>query len=192
MRWELRGAPYSWLSYNAALFQIDSEDKIIRIADDPATYDNAGETRARGVEAGIKVNLENGLYGALNYTFQDSEYVEYRVGSAIYNGNRIPRVPKHLFGGSIGYRHDTYGDLCFYANYNSEKYLDSANTVEWPDYWLFNAKYTKRFTSWKPQLEFYISGENLGDKQYVECGYSASSLYPSMGRMIMGGITAYF
>ena len=143
----LRGAPYFWLSYNAALFQIDSEDKIIRIADDPATYDNAGETRARGVEAGINVNLENGLYGALNYTFQDSEYVEYSVGSASYNGNRLPRVSKHLFGGSIGYRHDTYGDLCFYANYNSEKYLDSANTVEWPDYWLFNAKYTKRFTS---------------------------------------------
>ena len=44
----------------------------------------------------------------------------------------------------------------------------------------------------KPQLEFYISGENLGDKQYVECGYSASSLYPSMGRLIMAGLTAYF
>lgn len=188
----LRGQPSPWIDYNAALFRIDTTDKIIRISDDPATYDNAGETRAEGIEMGIKVNFDNGIYGALNYTFQDSEYVEYRVGSAVYNGNRLPRVSEHLIGTSIGYRNDFFGDFRFWANYYSDKYLDSANAVEWPDYWLLNAKYTKRITFIKPHLEFYISGENLADKQYVECGYSASALYPSMGRSIMFGLKAFF
>ena len=188
----LRGAPFSWLSYNTALFQTKWEDKIIRIADDPATYDNAGESEAKGIEAGIDFHFQNGFYGSLNYTYQDSEYVEYRVGEISYNGKTLPRVSEHLFGASIGYRHDTFGDVVYYPNYTSEKYFDSANTVEWPDYWIHNVKYTKRFESLNPQLEFYISGENLTDEDYVEVGYSSFALYPAYGKMITAGVTGYF
>jgi len=195
----LRGAPLPYLSYNMAIFQTDATDKIIRIADDPATYDNAGETQGRGIEVGIDLNHQSGIYGSLNYTFQNSEYIEYTVDGVPYNDNQLPRVSDHLFGFSVGYRNELLGNIRFYSNYASEKYLDSANLVELDGYWVHNVKYTKRFTSIDPQVELYIAGENLADEQYIEFGYGGvsggvqwESVYPAMGRIISAGLTAYF
>ena len=194
----LRGSPAGFFKYSIALFQVDTTDKIIRVNENP-DYENAGKTRARGIEMGLNVDHQSGVYGSINYTYQDTEYVEYREGDNVYNGNSLPRVPEHLLGISLGYRNDLLGNLRLYTNYSSEKFLDSANLVEWEDYWIFNAKYTKRFISWKPQLEFFISGENLGDKQYIEYGFGGvaggvqwEALYPSRGRTIMAGLNLYF
>lgn len=194
----MRGTPFEFLKYNIALFQVDTTDKIIRVNEIP-DYENAGETRSRGVEAGLDVSLESGLFGSMNYTYQHAKYLEYREGNAVYDGNYITRVPKHLFGLSLGYRHNTLGTVSFYTNYSSEKFLDNANLVEWEDYWIYNAKYSKSFEFQDLSIEFYIDGRNLTDEQYVEYGFGGvangvqwEALYPSRGRSIMAGLTAHF
>ena len=81
----LRGRPVSWFHYNTALFLIDTKDKVIRTtATVPFLYDNAGKTRSYGVEFGAGIDLDNGLYASVNYTYQKSEYKEYTVEKAAF------------------------------------------------------------------------------------------------------------
>ena len=85
----LRGKPLPFLDYNFALFLVDTTDKIIRIKEIPATYDNAGKTRSTGLELGVNLNFQNGVYGGLNYTYQHSKYLDYVVSGVSYDGKPI-------------------------------------------------------------------------------------------------------
>jgi iron complex outermembrane receptor protein len=193
----LRGRPVSWFHYNTALFLIDTKDKVIRTtATVPFLYDNAGKTRSYGVEFGAGIDLDNGLYASVNYTYQKSEYKEYTVESGVsYDGKELPRVPNHLFGAAVGYRNAVLGNIGLVLNYTGSKYLDNANTRDWESFYVLNARYAKRFKNWKPNIEFFIAGENLTDEAYVEVGWAGEGwedLYVTPGRSIIGGVDLHF
>jgi iron complex outermembrane recepter protein len=193
----LRGRPVSWFNYNMALFLIDTKDKVIRITGSvPFIYENAGETRSYGAELGAGVDFKNGVYGSLNYTCQNSEFREYTLKSGkSYNDKELPRIPKQLFGFAVGYRNDLVGNLGTTFNAVGSKYFDNDNNREWDSYYVWNARYSKRFKTWNPNVEFFISGENLSDEKYVEVGWAGNGweeLYVTPGRSFIGGVDFYF
>jgi iron complex outermembrane receptor protein len=186
----LRGHPTSWLDYELALFWHQVKDKFVSLPDQQ--WENAGETRSKGVEIGVNMNFDNGLYGDLSYTYQDSEYEDYETGGVNYDGNKIANVPKQLFGARLGYYHDVFGDFSVNPTYYGDKYLDTANTEKWDGFWLLNAQYTKRFTFWKPVVELFVTGTNLSDEEEVTNADGADAVYPVPGRRFIAGINLVF
>lgn len=193
----LRGRPVSWFHYNTAIFLIDTKDKVIKTTGSvPFLYDNAGKTRSYGVEFGAGIDLENGLYGSVNYTYQKAEFEEYTLNSGVsYNGKALPRVPNHLFGAAVGYRDDLLGNLGLYLNVTGSKYLDNANTRKWDSFFVLNTRYSKRLRNWYPNVEFFLAGENLTDEKYVEVGWAGQgweALYVTPGRSFTAGVDLHF
>lgn len=191
----MRGRATPWLNYETALFWNEVEDKFVSTG--MQQYENAGKTRSKGVELSAKAGFQNGIYGSLSYTYQESEYVDYTSLGVSYDDNDIPNVPNQLFGSWIGYRNNIFGDFALNPVYTGEIFLNDTNTLQWDGYWLLNARYTKRFITWKPGIEFFISGENLTDEKEVSSNYTTSgsgteSVYPIFGRNVFVGINVTF
>ena len=191
----IRGNAAAWLSYELALFYNEIEDKIVRTG--TQEYDNAGKTRSTGVELGVRTNFQNGVYSAIGYTYQDSEYADYTIVDESYNDKKLPNIPNQTFGAWIGYRNDIWGDFSINPTYTGEMYLNDTNTLQWDSYWLFNAKYSKRFVDWKPNVEFFISGENLTDEKEISYNYTnsaegAETFFPVFGRCFFASASVAF
>lgn len=171
---------------------VATKDKIVRVGG-PRRVENAGETRAKGVEIGLNIEFPLGFYGSLNYTFQESEFKKYTTVTGVsYKGNEIPLVPKHLLGLSLVYRAKGFGNLVLTANYSSKRFMDVANTRTLGDYFVIDAKYSRQINK---NLEIFLSGKNLTDKRYVEVGFGGAGwemLYPMPGRSVIGGVNLYF
>ena len=193
----LRGQPTSWFNYNMAFFLIDTTDKVIKTQSTvPIIYENAGKTRSYGLEFSANVTLDNGLYASANCTFQKSEYLDFTLTSGeSYNDKDLPRIPDYLYGIAVGYKNDLLGDISIYLNGTGPKFLDNDNLREWESYCVVNAKYSKRFTQWDPNVQFFIAGENLTDEKYVEVGWAGQNweeLYVTPGISIIGGINIFY
>lgn len=192
----LRGFPTSWLNYEIAFFYHQVEDKIVEVTSQ--VLRNAGETESKGVELSVNTQFENGFYADLGYTYQDSTFEDYVVSGVSYNGNNLPNVPEHIFSAWLGYSHDVYGDFAINPTYHGDMYLNDANSLKWGDYWLLGAKYSKRFTDWYPNVEFFVLGENLTDEEEVSQSANSNStpgnesVYPVPGIRFSAGLRFAF
>lgn len=190
----LRGQPLSWLSYNVAGFLVEAEDKIVRIGG-PRRFENVGETRTTGCELGVNLGYQTGLHGSLNYTYALTEFTDYTTLAGVsFDGKEIPLVPNHLFGVSAGYTSPLLGRLDLMANYVSQRYVDLANLKHLPGYATLDAKYLYSFGK---HAEFFLSGKNLTDKQFVDVAFDFGApdsfdVYTMPGVTVAGGINLYF
>jgi iron complex outermembrane receptor protein len=184
----LRGQPLKWFYYSGALFIIDTKDKIVRIGG-LRRVENAGETISKGIEFNFTVDLQNGFYSSMNYTYQDSKYKEYTtVAGTSYKDKRIPLVPSNILGISIGYKSYSFGKIDLISNYTDKKYIDSANMESLGDHLIIDVKYTRQIGK---NMDIFLSGKNLTNKKYAEVGF-VDAIYPMPGRSIMAGINLNF
>jgi outer membrane receptor protein involved in Fe transport len=117
----MRGTIGQTAQWNVGAYQTDLKDDIyfINVGSGQGFFDNVGNTRRRGLEAGIS-GRQDKLSFSLNYgltdaTFQDSflmisndnssSYIKDGYGNVIdvKKGNRMPGVPLHNLNASIGY-----------------------------------------------------------------------------------------
>jgi outer membrane receptor protein involved in Fe transport len=177
------------------LFYHQVEDKIVSVA--RQQLENIGKTEAKGLELSLNAKFDSGLYSKFGYTWQESEFKEHQINDVSYNGNMLPNVPEHLFGITIGFRHDTWGDIAVSPTLHGDIYLNDSNTLKWGSYWLLGARYAKQFQSY-PGMEFFIHGENLTDEQEVTQSGSTSSeigseaVYPVPGIRVSAGLRFIF
>ncbi len=177
----LRGQLTNWLDYNTALFRHEVKDKFVRPSSDPGSkYENAGETRSQGLEAGLNAKFQNGIYSSVSFTYQDAEFVDFTSSGVNYDGKRLNGVPEYMASVYVGYRHELLGDISLNPVYTGERYFNYANTLEEDGFWALNARYTKKFK----QFEFFAVANNIFDEQAVGCGSGSpgsESLYPYPG-----------
>ncbi len=95
-------------------------------------YTNFGEMRSLGVEAEVKADLSNTLYGYINATYQDLRDVRaYEVGSSVPNatkGLRMPNIPYLLANAGLEFHK---ADLFGIKESNFRLYTDASYTHEY-------------------------------------------------------------
>ena len=155
-----------------SLFQITQSNVSVPDPANPLNTLQQGEIRSRGFEVEGVGNLSNGLSFHASYSWLDQEITETTDPSLL--GKRPPLAPEQLFGAAGEYNFAT-GALAGLGLGAGVRFVgtragDAANTIEIPDYTLFDA--FARYV-WKA-TEFQVSATNVFDKTFVAVCTSAS------------------
>ncbi|MES0335470.1 MAG: TonB-dependent receptor [Candidatus Magnetobacterium sp. LHC-1] len=189
----LRGTLFNRINYNLAGFYVLSKDKIVGTGVLQAK--NAAEARSRGFESGVKFNLPVDFYIRLNYTYMDARFVEFETNGVSYVGKRVPNVPHHLIGNTLGWSRPTYGNVSLTVRYSGDKYVDSANLYRLADYAVMDMKYVYTYKN----MTLTLSANNIFNKTYAEYGEATGGLYvpspiayPANGRSLFTSLSYNF
>lgn len=155
-----------------SVFEISQTNVSVPDPENPLNTLQQGEIRSRGFEVEGVGNLSNGLSFHASYSWLDQEVTETTDPSLL--GKRPPLAPEQLFGAAAEYNFSS-GALAGLGVGAGVRYVgtragDAANTIEIPDYTLFDA--FARYV-WKA-TEFQVSATNAFDKTYVAVCTSAS------------------
>jgi len=164
------------LSYNLALFTIDVKDELVPYElpgqSGRSFYRNAGKSTRNGLEAGVSFHPLSGLTTSLSYTYSDFTFDSYRtVDSAgnvsIYDGNRIPGVPRHLFHAEVSYYHPSGFYVDWDLLYASSFFANDANTVSTGNYTVANirAGFLGHYGGW--DITPYVGINNMFNQLYI-------------------------
>ena len=187
------------LNWELSLYHSRVEDELISTTDSygisVGTYNYAGRTRHRGLEAGINGTLP--LAGA-NIDYRAAwTYSDFRFVGGEYDGNRIAGIPRHLISAEALYR---VGNLRLGPNVRwmpSDTPIDHVNTTDskQESYALLGFKVDYQMGDWRG----YIQGDNLTDQRYASSyvirNKSTSeqpSFLPGNGRSVSAGVTYQF
>jgi iron complex outermembrane receptor protein len=161
----------SRFSYSASAFHVEVRDALIpfEVPTEPSRqfFQNAGETRHRGLELGVTVRPVDQVTVVSSYTLADYEFEDFETEDGNFNGNDIPGVPGHRFYGSI--RVALPSGIWFATDYNvsSSYFVDDGNTAE-NDGWFttdLRAGWEGSVSGWR--LAPFIGVLNVFDEQYV-------------------------
>jgi iron complex outermembrane receptor protein len=157
--------------YELALFHIDVEDEIVPFeleGSGQSFFRNAGQSTHKGLEAGLSLDLAPGLTGSVAYTWSDFAFRNFsEPGGNVFDGNRIPGVPRHQFHLALTWQHQSG----FYAGWDSlfvgSFFADNANSVSTDSYSVSDARAGYRWSPHHWQLEPFIGVNNLFDESYM-------------------------
>jgi len=192
----LKGLLSGRLRYDLALFHIDVKDEIVPFeleGSGQSFYRNAGRSTHDGLEALLVLELLPGLSGSAAYTWSDFTFDEFRdpVG-AVYDGNRIPGIPEHLFNIALDWTHESGLYAGWDMLYAGRFYADNANSVEAGDYLVSNLRGGFRWQADRWSLEPFIGVNNLFDERYmsnIRLNAAFGRYYePAPGRNFYGGV----
>ncbi|MGD8580010.1 MAG: TonB-dependent receptor [Lysobacterales bacterium] len=183
--------------YEAALFHIDVRDEIVPFeleGSGQTFYENAGSSTHRGLEASVSAEVLPGLVALGSYTWSDFSFDRFR-GSAgeVYDGNRIPGVPEHLFQAGLTWSRPSgfYAGLDFL--YAGSFYADNANQVPTKAYRVADLRAGYRLQSDGWTLEPFAGINNLFAERYMSNIRSNASFgryyEPAPGRNAYAGIS---
>lgn len=162
-----RGKINDLLNYEAAIYYSRIDNEIL-LQEDPSLPSgsgefamlNADETEHSGIELGINGQLTNSLQLIFAYTFNDFSFRD----DDVFGNNRLPGIPKHQLQAELTYRNQ-YG---FYFGptfeYQSDSYVDFANTADVETYSIWGLKGGYEFDE---NVRIYFHAENLQDEEYV-------------------------
>lgn len=159
---------------NIALFRSDiTNQQILRITGTAAqTIDNAGRTRATGVDLSLAARPVRGLRLQADLTYQHARFRRYINGAVSYAGNTQLRSPDFTgsFSGEYDFDLGDAGGLTLRGEYNhtSQLYFDAANTrlpgLFQESYGIGNAFLTYRPRRGGWEVSAWV--KNIGDTQY--------------------------
>ena len=128
----------SKLDWNLGLFRADNSDDILFVSSETigrAFFRNVGSTRRQGIEAGARLRMGR-LLAYANYAFTDATFQTALTLSSENNpradadgnihvvpGNRLPRVPRHMFKSGADYDISDDWTIGFSALFASGRYL---------------------------------------------------------------------
>ena len=192
----LKGLVSGRLRYDLALFHIDVKDEIVPFeleGSGQSFYRNAGRSTHDGLEALLVLELLPGLSGSAAYTWSDFTFDEFREpGGAVFDGNRIPGIPEHLFNIALDWTHDSGLYAGWDLLYAGRFYADNANSVETGDYLVSNLRGGFRWQADRWSFEPFIGVNNLLDERYmsnIRLNAAFGRYYePAPGRNVYGGV----
>ena len=182
------------MTVELAAYDMNIEDKIIIQTMDPVTYAreyrNVGETSHRGVEASLSVAPLDIVRLSLAYTYAENKYRSYEdLESGVdYNGNWMPRSPRHRLNARFGLVDLRGFDLELEMNAEGEQYADDQNDSPYSCPILFDLRASYDLWDWS----LWAHATNLTDRKYatyVNHSYGSLSYYPGSPRTVFLGIS---
>ncbi|WP_061237987.1 TonB-dependent receptor [Ectopseudomonas composti] len=159
-------------SLQLALFQIDTDDELVveSASGGRSRFQNAAQTRRRGVELALESRLSETLRANLAYTQIDAVYSQDFTsnGRLIESGNHLPGIPARTLYGELAWQPLEWFSSSVEGLYRSKLYVEDSNTAKAaPSYALFN--WQARFEQKAGALTFnqVLRIDNLLDRQYI-------------------------
>lgn len=159
-------------SLQLALFQIDTDDELVveSASGGRSRFQNAAQTRRRGVELALESRLSETLRANLAYTHIDATYSEDFTsnGRLIESGNHLPGIPTRSLYGELAWQPVDWFSTAVEGLYRSKLYVEDSNTAKAaPSYALFN--WQARFEQKAGALTFnqVLRIDNLFDREYI-------------------------
>ncbi|PNV82176.1 MAG: TonB-dependent receptor [Sulfurimonas sp.] len=181
------------ITYEAAIFQIDREDFIMKTSgnygdtDTTDMWDNVGGAKHRGLELSVIGNVIDKLSFNAAYTYLDAYYTKYDNFGIDLDGsyrssivtffdatnNQIPRTPKHQLNLILDYMPINELKLTSEVNAKSEYYADDLNQIKIPGHATLNllASYTNKIGDY--QYNLFARVDNVFDKFYYNTARSS-------------------
>lgn len=159
-------------SLQLALFQIDTDDELVveSASGGRSRFQNAAQTRRRGVELALESQLSDTLRSSLAYTRIDATYSKDFTsnGRLIDSGNRLPGIPARTLYGELAWQPLDGFSTAIEGLYRSKLYVEDSNTAKAaPSYALFN--WQARFEQKVGAMTFnqVLRIDNLLDREYI-------------------------
>ncbi|ARS49211.1 TonB-dependent receptor [Ectopseudomonas mendocina] len=159
-------------SLQLALFQIDTDDELVvaSASGGRTRFQNAAQTRRRGVELAMESQLSETLRATLAYTRIDAAYSQDFTsgGRLIEAGNRLPGIPASTLYGELAWQPREGFSTALEGLYRSKLYVEDSNAAKAaPSYALFN--WQARFEQILGALTFnqVLRIDNLLDREYI-------------------------
>ncbi len=158
-------------SFELALFHIKVEDELtpFELASQPGRsfFENAGSSSRNGLEAAWTRRFGSGFELSGAYTWSDFSFDTFRNADGdVFDGNRIPGIPKSLFHADLSW----FGDTGFYASWGAtvagSMFADNANDTRIDSYTVSNLKsgYNGFAGDW--EFSIFAGVNNLFDEDY--------------------------
>ncbi|WP_275545240.1 MULTISPECIES: TonB-dependent receptor [unclassified Pseudomonas] len=159
-------------SLQLALFQIDTDDELVveSASGGRNTFQNAAQTRRRGLELSLESHLSETLRANLAYTHIDATYSKdfSSRGEVIESGNHLPGIPTSTLYGELAWKPVDWFSTAVEGLYRSKLYVEDSNSAKTaPSYALFN--WQARFEQKTGALTFnqVLRIDNLLDREYI-------------------------
>ncbi len=185
LRGTVRPADDVRITYNVGLFRTTLDDDIAFVNSvdlNRAFFQNVGQTRRQGVDAGVQVRTPRWL-AYVNYSFTDATYQNAFTESAGNNpqadangnltirpGNRLPGVPANQLKFGANYKVTDKWTVGGAGIYQSSQYLfgDRANlTPPLPSFVTLNLNTQYQLT---PNIQLFGLAENVNSAKYYTYG----------------------
>lgn len=165
----LKGLWRQRLRYQLAAFRIEVDDEIIPREDSLQRefFENAGSSTRNGIELSLDYPLSPSWTARTAYTFSDFTFDRFvDADGNVFDGNRIPGIPRHNFFGEIAWRRGgTYVVADLRAN--SEIPANNANTADAAGHARINLRAGRRYETASATVEPFIAINNVLDKEYA-------------------------
>ena len=173
------------LNLTAAIFRTEKQNARIQLS--PTTYSNIGESKVDGIELGLNGKITDKWDISAGYTYLDSEATKNGVScrgttctdQAVFNGNRMPNVPKNSATLWTNYQALPQLQLGAGATAMDKVYGDLANTKYVPGYVRYDAM--ARYNVNK-NVDLQLNLNNLSDKRYFTKAYASHYATEAEGR----------
>ena len=148
------------------------------------SYKNIGESRHRGIEAGLNVRPSRSVAAFVNYTLQAAT-----AQSGQNEGKYLKAIPRHfIVAGAAATRSALSVGLT--ANHARNIWLDDANSIRLPDWTRWDLRLGYRLR----QLEVSADARNLFDAEYSTTGFPDAAsptvyYHPAAGRTLQVGLS---
>ncbi len=171
-------------NYDIALYYITIKDDIIPYRGG-RFYFTAGETQRTGIEAGTNFDFNYGISLQASLTYSFNKYVDYVVDSAHYGNpgayadyadNKVAGIPDVFYNAGITYTPEFLNSkvyLSFDVSGIGKYFADDANTIEVPEFHIFNASLgTKELEVTSGiSLRASVSVNNMTDETYAASAF---------------------
>lgn len=174
------------LGVDAAVFK--TEKTNARVNDADGLPMNIGETEVTGFELSVSGQITPKWQTFASYTYLDGELVK-GVGTGVDDGNDIPSTPENSFSFWTTYQLLPQLTIGGGANYVDSRFGNTANTIEVPSYWRYDAMAAYRISK---NLDLQLNVQNLTDKRYFDQVYSSHMAHVAAGRTALLSTNFHF
>ena len=191
----IKGLLFDRFSFQLSGYWMNVKDEITSEAvSNPYTGEsqmflNSGKTRHKGIEVETSLWIAKGLSAFVNANFQEAKFREYKKGTTVYDGKRLPHAPSRTFTWGLRYEHPIGITYNINANYRSDAYSDNANTHVIPSRTIWDTRLDYDCEFKGVDVGFYVGIRNLFDKKYYEHMTSSGKIYPAYPRNYIIGLT---
>jgi len=191
-----RGRRPGWLRYELAVFRVKVDDELVPFElpgqSGRSFFRNAGRSTRDGVELGLAVGPLRGLRGTVAYTFSDFTYDRHATPAGVFDGNRIPGIPRHRLFLEAAYRHACGFYAVWDAQYVDDFLADDAGAARTSPYWVSGLRVGQRVRVAGLEVEPYAGVQNLFDRGYDANvrinAFAGRHFEPAPGRNVFGGV----
>ncbi|HEX6927728.1 MAG TPA: TonB-dependent receptor [Gammaproteobacteria bacterium] len=201
-------ARHDTVKYSAAVFHSRTEDELIVTANlgGRSVYDNAGETRRRGIELAISGEISPRWHYAANYTLLDARYAsDFAVCGlppcaqddvVIEAGRRIPGIARNAAWAELRFSPESGTYVMLEGRFVDRVFVNDANSESASAYATFDLAAERRMEAFGFEWRGFARINNLFDREYVgsvRVNDGNGRYYePAPGRNWMIGLSAQF